>query len=55
MSVPLAILQTVHALKAKRWFAPWCEEHGIASDQGTSTTKIARDIRAALIGTQPRH
>ena len=48
----VAILHTVLALKAKPWFIRWCEEHGIAPDQATSTSKLAKDIRAALVGPQ---
>jgi hypothetical protein len=48
----VAILHTVLSLKAKPWFIRWCEEHGIAPNQATSTSKLARDIRAVLAGTE---
>ena len=50
-----AILETLRALKAKPWFARWCEQHNIQPDQLATTTKAAQVIRAVLKKDTPRH
>ena len=53
--VSLAILEGLHALKAKPWFTRWCEKHGIKRDQVATTTKAAKVIRAVLKKDTRRH
>jgi hypothetical protein len=48
----LALLKAVHSLEAKRWFIRWCQQNGIATQQAGSTTRLAQDIRAALVATR---